>query len=241
MDASDTPPPGDPLAEGDRAGSATQGGARPTGSPDPAGPSGPSDPSRAAGGAPPGPGGYGVPGYGGPPMPPQAGPAPGLLYGSAGVRLVAWIIDAIIIGAIDGAFGAVLGLGFVGWGGLRFGGTGPFPFLNGIGVGWLIWVAVVTVISGVYFVGLWTRNGGTLGQLLLSLEVRNAVDGSRLTQDQAIRRWAFLVVPVISALPGLGFFVFLYQLYLLYTTANDPAKQGFHDKQAGTVVVRRVS
>jgi uncharacterized RDD family membrane protein YckC len=96
-------------------------------------------------------------------------------------------------------------------------------------------------VSGVYFVGLWTRNGATVGQLLFGLEVRNAVDGARLGQDQAIRRWAFLTVPVLSSLPALGLFVFLYQLYLLITTSNDPAKQGFHDRQCGTVVVRRAA
>jgi uncharacterized RDD family membrane protein YckC len=200
------------------------------------------DPARPAM-TPPPQGGDRPPGYGGPamPAPVERGPAPGLVYGSAAIRVVAWIIDGLIIAAIDAAVGAVLGLGFVGWGGLRLGGAGPFPWLNGIGVGWLVWVTAVTVVSGVYFVGLWTRSGATLGQLLLSLEVRNAADGSRMTQDQAIRRWAFLTVPVISSLPGLGLLVFLYQVFLLYTTANDPAKQGFHDKQAGTVVVRRIT
>jgi hypothetical protein len=39
---------------------------------------------------------------------------------------------------------------------------------------------------------------------------------------------------------GLGALVSLvilgYYIYLLYTTATDPRKQGFHDKQAATLV-----
>ncbi len=172
------------------------------------------------------------------------GPAPGLRYGTVGVRLVAYIVDGIIVGAISGAVAGVFGLGWLFWGGMSmmgsdgFGLGNLFPF-GGFGIGWLAWLLVSAAISGVYFVGLWTRNGATFGQLIFDLQVRNAADGARLTQDQAIRRWAFLVVPVLSSIPPLGFLVFLYQIYLLVSTNDDPAKQGFHDKQAGTVVVRR--
>jgi uncharacterized RDD family membrane protein YckC len=173
---------------------------------------------------------------------PPGGPAPGLEYGSAGIRLVAYIIDGIILGAISGALSGLLGLGWLRMAGLDlFGGDGHWLGLGGIGalgIGFLGWIAITTTVSGLYFVGLWTQNGATVGQALLSLEVRNAADGARIAQDQAIRRWAYLVVPVLSALPALGLFVLIYQLYLLVTTSNDPAKQGFHDKQVGTVVVR---
>jgi uncharacterized RDD family membrane protein YckC len=178
------------------------------------------------------------------------GPAPGLEYGTAGVRLVAYIIDGLILGAISGAIAGVLGLGVLGWFGMDMGRPGNM-FGNGFGGGflgagffglaWFAWIAIVTIVSGLYFVGLWMRNGATVGQMLFNLEVRNAADGTRIGQEQAIRRWAFLTVPVLTSLPALGLLVFIYQVYLLISTSNDPAKQGFHDKQAATVVVRRAS
>lgn len=197
-------------------------------------PGSPGDPGGPPGGDP----------YGGTPT--GGGPAPGLEYATVGVRLVAYIIDVIIVGVISGAFRGIFGLGWLAWGGFDMSGQGG-PDLGGLfgwgalGLGFLAWIVVSTIVSGVYFVGLWMRNGATFGQMLLGLEVRNAADGARLTQDQAIRRWAFLTVPVLSQLPAVGFLVFIYMIYLLISTNGDPAKQGFHDKQAGTVVVRRVS
>lgn len=194
------------------------------------------------------PGGSGTPGGSGGPGA-LGGPAPGLEYATTGVRVVAYIVDGIILGAVSGAIAGAFGLGWLSMFGLDmlpgegFGvGVGAVFGFGAFGLawfGWLAWITVTTIVSGVYFVGLWTRNGATVGQLLFGLEVRNASDGARLGQDRAIRRWAFLTVPVLSSLPGLGLFVFIYQLFLLGSTSSDPAKQGFHDRQAGTVVVRR--
>lgn len=173
-----------------------------------------------------------------------AGPAPGLEYASVGVRLGGYIIDSIIVGAITSGIAGVFGLGWLAWGGMSMMGSDGFdpgrifPW-SGFGLGWLGWLALSTAISGFYFAGLWVRNGATVGQMILDLGVRNAADGTRLSQDQAIRRWAFLTVPVLSSLPALGFVVFIYQVYLLISTNDDPAKQGFHDRQVGSVVVRR--
>ena len=181
---------------------------------------------------------------------PPAGPAPGLEYGSAGIRLVAYIIDGIILGAVSGALGGMFGLGWfrtfgldlLGRDGPGFGvGPGGLGVIGVAWIGFIGWIIITTLVSGVYFVGLWTRNGATLGQLVLGLDVRNAADGARVSQDQAIRRWAYLTVPVLSSLPALGLLVLIYQIYLLVTTSSDPAKQGFHDKQVGTVVVRRAT
>jgi uncharacterized RDD family membrane protein YckC len=221
-------PPGGPAPGGPAPGGPAPGGPAPGG---PA-PGGPAPSGQAPGGLPPG------------------GPAPGLQYGSAGIRLVAYIIDGLILGAISGALSGMLGLGWFRTFGLDvlgrdgpgfgFGDMGAIGAMGALWIGFIGWIAVTTIVSGVYFVGLWTRNGATVGQAILSLEVRNAADGARIGQDQAIRRWAYLVVPVVSALPALGIFVLIYQIYLLVTTSNDPAKQGFHDKQVGTVVVRAI-
>jgi uncharacterized RDD family membrane protein YckC len=173
-----------------------------------------------------------------PPPGPGGGPAPGLEYATFGGRLIAYIIDSILVGLVTGFVSVVLGGGFFalyGFTALRFG----QPLRFDLGLGGVVFTIVAGLISGAYFVYFWTHAGATPGQSFLGLEVRNAADGARLTQDQAIRRWAFLIVPFVSVFPFIGFLVFLYQIFLAYTVTTDPNRQGFHDKEAGTVVVRR--
>lgn len=167
------------------------------------------------------------------PAPTEAGPAPGFVYASLGSRAVAIIIDVVIVGFIYALVVAALA---------TVGGWGAFV------IGGLIYVA----LSIGYFVILWTRRRATAGQQLLGLETARAADGATLTQDQALRRWAFLMGPGAVAqvfgyggalLGGLGLIIaglaLAYELYLLYTASQSPTRQGFHDIQAGTIVVKR--
>ncbi|MGZ6313147.1 MAG: RDD family protein [Candidatus Limnocylindrales bacterium] len=178
-----------------------------------------------------------------PPLPPgfpaagvRRGPAAGLAYAAFGVRLVAIVIDFVIVGIVSGVLSTVLGLGFVFYGSdVTGGGLLRFNW----GSAWLIYALVQAAVSGVYFVASWRSWNATPGQRIFDLQVRRAADGAPLAQDQAIERWALLTVPIVGAVPGLGVLVFLYQLFLAYTTWVDPFHQGFHDKQCGTVVVQR--
>jgi uncharacterized RDD family membrane protein YckC len=83
------------------------------------------------------------------------------------------------------------------------------------------------------------------GQKFLNLETVNAADGATLTQNQAIRRWVFLWGPIAlgAIVPILGILISLlaliYLIYLIYTINQSPKRQGYHDVQAGTVVVKR--
>jgi len=171
-----------------------------------------------------------------------AGPA-GLVYADVPSRVFAYIIDAIILGV---AFGILYTL---------FAGLFISSILvGGLGFMSFVWLVVLLVIyaagSAIYFIYTWTRMRGSPGQRVLGLETLNAADGVVLTQPQAIRRWLFLfgpfvVVQVLAmfsifgtlgsllSLVGLG-----WALYLLYTTANSPTRQGFHDVQAATVVIK---
>jgi uncharacterized RDD family membrane protein YckC len=93
------------------------------------------------------------------------------------------------------------------------------------------------------------------GQKFMKLETVSAADGSTLTQPVAIRRWAFMFGPnalvmvltniPILALAFLGMLMSLaalgYDIFLLYTASQSPKRQGFHDVQAGTVVVKRLA
>ncbi len=169
---------------------------------------------------------------------PPPGPAAGLVYAGFGVRLVALIVDFLIIGFIGSVLAGLFGLGLIGFYGTDW--TSGNYFRLNVGGAWLAWVLVQAAVGGVYFVWTWRTWNATVGQRLFRLQVRNAADGEPITLEQAVRRWVLLTVPVVGSLPGIGVLVFLYQLFLAYTTYSDTAKQGFHDKQCRTVVVRPV-
>ena len=162
----------------------------------------------------------------------EAGPAPGIAYADLVARIIAWVIDWIILWVGWIVIGIIVGL--------------ILAVMMGAIVSGLITGLLLAALSAVYFVYGWSRMRASLGQKFLNLETVNAADGSTLTQDQAIRRWLFLfgpwaltwIIPIVGFL--LGFFVILYYLYLLYTVSQSPKRQGFHDAQAKTVVVKRV-
>ena len=176
-------------------------------------------------------------------VPVAAGPAPGVAYADLVQRIIAYIIDAIILSIGYFVVAAVVG-------GILFVTGGIVGLLLGI----VVLGGLYLVGSAIYFIYLWTTQRASLGQRVLGLETVNAADGATLTRDQAIRRWAFLFGPsalstvvsftlstqlgILSTLISLA--VLGYTIYLLYTASQSPKRQGFHDVQAGTVVVKRV-
>jgi uncharacterized RDD family membrane protein YckC len=161
----------------------------------------------------------------------EPGPAPGVTYADLMTRVIAMIVDGVILWVINivliiiaGTIALTTGVGLVIT--LFFG---------------LIWAGVTLV----YYVYGWTRMRASFGQKFFNLETVNAADGATLTQPQAIRRWAFLwgpfalgaIIPILGAIVSL--LAVLYSLYLLYTVTQSPKRQGFHDLQSGTVVVKR--
>ena len=82
---------------------------------------------------------------------------------------------------------------------------------------------VLPVVATIWF---WRRYLGTPGKMATNLKVVDAKTGNRLTSGQALGRYFGYI---ISSLPlGLGFI----------WIAVDKKKQGWHDKLAGTVVIR---
>ena len=161
----------------------------------------------------------------------DAGPAPGVSYADLVTRIIAMIIDGVILWVINIVLLIIAGVIVV---------TTGMGLLITLIFG-LIWA----VVSLVYYVYGWTKMRASFGQKFLNLETVNAADGATLTQPQSIRRWAFLwgpfalgaIIPIVGALVSL--LGVLYALYLLYTASQSPKRQGFHDLQAGTVVVKR--
>jgi len=166
-----------------------------------------------------------------PPAATAARPAVGEGLVIAGVfsRLVAFAIDAFILGCISIAIGVLVGA-------YREGSTQALA----LGVG-LVGVA----IDGLYFVALWTSGWhATLGMRLIGIRVLRMTDGGVLPLDAAVVRWLALtgivqllaIVPVAGGL--LGLVALIWVIVLLATTATDRLHQGFHDRWAGSVVVQ---
>ena len=87
--------------------------------------------------------------------------------------------------------------------------------------------SVQTLIGILYFCYFWSAQGGgqTLGMRVLNIKVVRT-DGSQLTVMQAAIRYVGLIVASIPFCIGLIWVAF------------DENKQGWHDKIAGTYVVR---
>ncbi len=184
-----------------------------------------------------------IPGPGAPGMwqpPAAAQPTTAVQFADLGKRVVAYIIDAIILTVVNWIV-----LFFV----LAFGiASGNFAVLF---LGLIIFLAIALAISAAYFVYTWTTWRASPGQRVLQLQVAQEGSGATLTRDQAIRRWIYLSAPQIVSMAFtfmpfgfLGSLVSLaalvYWIALLYTTYQSPTKQGLHDQWAKTVVVQPV-
>jgi uncharacterized RDD family membrane protein YckC len=175
----------------------------------------------------------GVPGGGGPPPggPPPGGGAP---YGPpdplagmaplapSGIRVLARIVDIVIVGVV--AFLLTLGFGLA----TAHAGSGQVRF--GRSFGESVLVAVLYIAYDSYLI---SRTGQTVGKRLFHLRVADLSDGSTPSAQVSLTRAAVLWLPfafccacVWTAIAG-GWSFF-----------DRPYKQGLHDKAARTVVVR---
>jgi len=174
---------------------------------------------------------------------PVAGPA-GFFYADIPNRAIAYIIDSIILFVgflIVAAVGAAVGLHTTS---IDFTSASLVSFNPIAGI---IYGVINLAISVAYFVYTWTAMRGTVGMKALGMQIGNAQDGATVTMDQALRRALILfgvgaVAQALGSWPGLGILfsllAFGWFIYLLYTTAVSPTKQGFHDKFANTMVVK---
>ncbi len=182
---------------------------------------------------------------------PVAGPA-GLFYADVPNRVIAYIIDAILVGIVSAIVGAVL-FAIVGSPtkvvsvadpnsilGVRFETTTNY-------VSSLLYAIVGAAISAGYFIYTWTAMRGTVGMRLLGMQVGNAADGATLTMEQAVRRWlalggVFTLAQTLNPLPLIGVLLglaaLIWVIALIVPTAQSPTKQGLHDQFANTIVVK---
>jgi len=146
-------------------------------------------------------------------------------YGGFWIRFVARLIDIVIVGV---PAGILLGI----WGWVQYGVLGDGPdngahdLVSAIG---LIGTALTLVGASLYQILLWTEMGATVGQRVLGLQVVDASTGGPITLSTATARWiGELLDSILWGLP-IGYL----------WAAFDRRKQAWHDKFAGTVVVRQ--
>jgi uncharacterized RDD family membrane protein YckC len=148
-----------------------------------------------------------------PPPAAPAGPAPGLHYAGFWIRLVAFILDAIVLAVIAAALGPLAGTGAVVQ-------TGTQVAVNYQASG------LQTLIGLVYFIGFWAWRGQTPGMIPLNLRVVMADTGQKPDVVRALLRYVGLIISFVV--------IFLGVIWVAF----DARKQGWHDKIASTVVVR---
>jgi len=155
-----------------------------------------------------------------PPPPPPAGymPAPAYAapagnYAGFWIRVVAYIIDAIILGIVGAIIYAILGVNV---GDPNVMSSGQYQGAQGLNF----------VISIAYFAGLWTLLGGTLGQKVFGMRVVDVNTGQRIGIGKALLRYVGLFISFLVCFVGVIWVAF------------DARKQGWADKIASTVVVR---
>jgi Predicted membrane protein/domain len=105
----------------------------------------------------------------------QVGPAPGLVYGGFWIRLVAYIIDAVLIGIIETILISVAGTAGQG---------------------------IAGIIGIVYFIGMWGTTGQTVGMMPFGLRVVRNSDGGKLTWGNAILRFVGLIIAFVVIFIG---------------------------------------
>ncbi len=153
-------------------------------------------------------------------IPVEPGPAPGYAYGAPGPRLLAWIIDCFIVGALVTAvavFGGLL---------TAAGALNDNPATIGGGILFIV-LGTFAVTLG-YFPWFWARRGATPGMGVFGLRVVRDSDGGPISGGQAIMR---LIGYWVS---GLVFYLGYIWIFI------DERKRGWHDLIAGTLVVHPI-
>jgi uncharacterized RDD family membrane protein YckC len=176
---------------------------------------------------------------------PTPGPA-GWYYADVPNRIIAFLVDGIVLGVIDLLVALVIG-------GLFGGVLVTNSTTNGQGqdlnyLAWIVVIALNLLINAGYFVLLWSRRRATVGMQVLGLQIGDEADGRSITPNQALIRVVIIGIPLvllrssIYAFLGLGLLMpivgAVWLIALLVTIAQSPTKQGFHDRTAHTIMVK---
>lgn len=144
--------------------------------------------------------------------------SPGARFGARVVDFVLMLVFAIVI-----AFGFLGGLSGVDDGGdavIAAGSLVLLPFVFG-------------AVGIIYEVALIATKGQTLGKMAANVKVIRADNGEVVGWGKSIGRW--IIPAVLGVIP---FFGLLLSLLVYVSLTWDQARQGWHDKAAGTLVIK---
>ena len=141
------------------------------------------------------------------------GPAPGYIFGGAGERLVAYLVDSLII------FGLIIVVAIVG--------AVIFVVLPVLAI--IFWILAGLTVTLGYFPYFWVKSGQTPGLRMFGMRVVRDHDGSPIGVGAALLRLFGLYV-----IDGLVFYLGFIWIFI------DKRKRCWHDLIAGTVVVKPV-
>src|SRR5580765_1697846 len=146
----------------------------------------------------------------------RPGPMPGWHYAGFWVRFLAVLLDGILLGIVTAALAPL-------WGPqLTFTGTGTAAAMQVNAQA----NAFSTLLGLVYFTVFWSWRGQTVGMMPFNMQVVGVADGKKIDWVRALLRYVGFVVSIIPLFLG------------LIWAAFDDRKQGWHDKIAGTLVIR---
>ena len=149
----------------------------------------------------------------------EPGPMPGVGFAPHAGRLIAYIIDAFIIGVVVTVVAIILTpLLVAGANSENTGATAAAVFL---------YVFVVLLVSVSYFPFFWARGGQTPGMRFFRLRVVSDADGSRISGGTAVIR-----------LIGLWISFLIFYLGIIWILV-DGRRRGWHDLLAGTIVIHQ--
>jgi uncharacterized RDD family membrane protein YckC len=98
-----------------------------------------------------------------------------------------------------------------------------------------LWVQLVAaVVSALYEIVLIRTWGQTVGKRVLGIKVVRITDGALPDWTASIVRYVLPVVPVLIPVSG----VFLLSIVIYLVAIVHPLRQGWHDRAAGTIVVK---
>ena len=186
-------------------------------------------------------GGYGEPGA----YPAAPGQGYGAPTGGVGqpadllMRFLARLIDFILVGIVGAIVNGILLVGLLGLGssgsGFAFSTGGDFAYRAVSSI-------LLTIIYFGYFVLMESRNGQTVGKMLLKLQTQNA-DGSTPTMEQAAKRNIFTAYPILNILPVLGLIGSLAAfvgIIVIAVQIGSASGVPWHDKFAGGTKVIKI-
>jgi uncharacterized RDD family membrane protein YckC len=141
---------------------------------------------------------------------PMQGYAPAARYGGFWIRVVAYIIDGILLSIVGRIIDLILGVNPTNTT------TGPYALAS----------LLQLLIDIGYFTYMWSYQGATLGQRIFRLRVVDANTGQNITIGKALLRWLGLLISFVVCFIGVIWVAF------------DSRKQGWMDKIAGTLVIQ---